>query len=284
MLRHEEIPFRVAWRHFHLRNLYLFFASLPVRLLLVMRAPIHTMAAFLNASPVRHVIPRTSSASAPWCVPKCTISDRPPSPRAIRDYANSNNKSKGNSGGFELVSETLSYKRYQTVHERLVRYPDGREVSFDVVGTASRSSVFVFPYNTTTRTATLLREYSPGIHGLTYGFVAGMYEPNKHASVEAAAYDELSEEAHLKHGTLIALNSSEISTDKYSTNSFNFFLSLDACRDEKPKNRDAEEFIEIYENIDVNQIGNMVKQGMFNTPSSLLALLAIDELRKRNLV
>lgn len=122
---------------------------------------------------------------------------------------------------FTIESERQLFQRYQTVYERNVRYPDGRLISFDVLGNANSDfqSVFVFPYHSASRTVTLLREYSPGSHARQMAFVAGMFEPSKHANLEAAARAEMSEEAHLKGGELVRLCSSEtgISADKYST-------------------------------------------------------------------
>lgn len=129
--------------------------------------------------------------------------------------------SKNGAAGFEIESERELFRRYQTVYERNVRYPDGKLISFDVLGNARSDfqSVFVFPYNSATGTVTLLREYSPGAHAEQLSFVAGMFEPAKHGTLEAAARAEMSEEAHLKGGELVPLceNPAGIGADKYST-------------------------------------------------------------------
>lgn len=78
--------------------------------------------------------------------------------------------------------------------------------------------MFVFPFNTREKTVTALREYAPGAHAFAHSFVAGMYEPSKHGSLEEAARAELSEEAQLKGGTLVPLADARdgIAADKYS--------------------------------------------------------------------
>jgi len=45
--------------------------------------------------------------------------------------------------------------------QRDVRYPDGREVSFDIMDQPG-SSVLVFAWNSTSHTTTLIEEYAPG--------------------------------------------------------------------------------------------------------------------------
>lgn len=184
---------------------------------------------------------------------------------------------------FEIINQKVLFKRYQTVYQRDVRYPDGRQVSYDVLGNVKSDfkSVFIFPYNTRTRTVTVLREYSPGRNTEQLSLVAGMFEPSKHDSIEMAARAELSEEAHLKHGQLILL-SSPIQADKYSLNQYFYFLVLDPVPDFQPLSRDPEEWITILEPIPVTQIKSLIETGQFNTPSSLCALLALDKLRLLN--
>ena len=44
-----------------------------------------------------------------------------------------------NAEGFEIVSETLQFKRYVRVADRVVKYPNGTEVKFDVLVSKSAS-------------------------------------------------------------------------------------------------------------------------------------------------
>ncbi len=121
---------------------------------------------------------------------------------------------------FRIESEREVFRRHQTVWERNVRFPDGKLVSFDVLGNdrGDFQSVFVFPFDSAAGTVTALKEYSPGVNDVQLSFVAGMFESEKHGSLEEAARAELSEEAHLKGGKLIPLsrNRAGISADKYS--------------------------------------------------------------------
>ena len=129
------------------------------------------------------------------------------------------------SRNFQVMDERILFRRYQTVWERNVRFPDGKRISFDVLGNerSNFKSVFVFPFDTLENSVTLIREYSPGVNAEQMSFVAGMFEKDKHGSLEEAARAELSEEANLKGGKLIPLTSSStgISADKYSMLSFN---------------------------------------------------------------
>lgn len=185
---------------------------------------------------------------------------------------------------FEIVSDKVVFRRFETIWERRVRYPNGEVMSFDVMGTEKSdfTNVIVFPFDCVTRTVTMLREYSPGSHAMKYGFVGGMFEKDKHDSPEDAARAELSEEAHLKATQLIPLTKSSVSADKYNRNHNHFFLALNCVPDENPKTGDHDEFIRIHGRFELSRVREMLDEGCFNTVFSLLAMLAIDELRKRN--
>lgn len=186
---------------------------------------------------------------------------------------------------FEILDEKTLFHRYQTVYQRDVRYPDGTIVSYDILGTPHTDfkSVFVFPYHTATRTVTMLREYAPGQNSIHPAFVAGMYEPAKHASLVDAAVKELSEEAQLKGGRLIPLSQACTPADKYSRNEFWFFLAVDCVKDTQPAQRDAEEWIEIVQDVSLEEVRNLVNEGRLNTPHSLLAMLALDKIQNTQL-
>ena len=182
------------------------------------------------------------------------------------------------STSFKILNDEPIFQRYQTIYQRDVRYPNGSIVSYDILGTphADFQSVFVFPYNTTTRTVTMLREYAPGQNCVHPAFVAGMYEPDKHTSLEDAAAKELSEEAHLMGGRLVPLGTQPTPADKYSRNLFWFYIALDCTQDGSPAQRDPEEWIEVVEGVQLDEVRSLVRNGSLNTPHSLLAMLAMD--------
>lgn len=163
-----------------------------------------------------------------------------------------------------------------------MRYPTGKTVSYDVIGNARSDfkSVFVFPFDTRTHTATMLREYSPGRNRETMSFVAGMFEAAKHESLVEAARAELSEEARLKGGELMELTLRGVAADKYSLNEFHYYLGLDAARDEAPLERDEEEWISVVEGVGLAEVRRLVSCGELNTPNSLLAMLALERLKE----
>lgn len=183
--------------------------------------------------------------------------------------------------GFDIVSEERIFSRYLTVFQRDVRYPDGRIVSFDVIGNerSDFKSVFVFPFNTRSKTVTLIREYAPGPHMESLGFVAGMFERTKHTSLEQAARAELSEEARLKDGQLVALTGG-MAADKYSRNEFFYFLALDCEHDERPGVRDEEEWISVVRDVGLDEVGRLVRDGRLNAPNAVCGLLGLDKLRE----
>jgi len=185
------------------------------------------------------------------------------------------------SGKFSILDEKVSFQRYQTVYERLIRYPNGKRVSFDVFGNprSDFKSVFVFPYDTRTKTVTLLREYIPGINEVMWGFPAGGFDPKKHKSLEDAARSELSEEAFLTGGSYFPmLESGGVSQDKYSKNMFHMFLVLNPVEDENPLPRDEEEYIQIVKGVTLPRLQKILAQGGMNLPSGFCGYRALDAL------
>lgn len=61
-------------------------------------------------------------------------------------------------GKFELLSQDVIFERYQTVKKREAQYPDGRVISFDVLGNEQSDfrSVFTFPFDRKTSTGTFM--------------------------------------------------------------------------------------------------------------------------------
>ena len=64
--------------------------------------------------------------------------------------------------GFTIVSESIAYKRFLQVEERVISYPDGRKSSFDIVGHPKNNYVFtvIFVFHTQSQSVTLLREFA----------------------------------------------------------------------------------------------------------------------------
>jgi 8-oxo-dGTP pyrophosphatase MutT (NUDIX family) len=169
------------------------------------------------------------------------------------------------------------------VHDRTVRLDNGREVTFSIFGRGdddSDVSVFVLPFDSSTRRFVLVEEYHPGPDAKLVGLIAGMVE-RKHASVEEAARWELSEEARLTFGPasrLVPLAPSArrgYPQDKYSSARFYPYLALDCVPDEKPRPRDDEERISISHVSEV-ELRALLRSGRMNTPSMGFALLALD--------
>lgn len=203
--------------------------------------------------------------------------------------------------GFVVEDETIAFRRYQTVYERTVRFPDGKRISYDVLGQPSTqcASVLVFPYDSRTRTVTMIREYCPGTHEMLLGFPAGMAEA-KHDTFAHAARAELSEEAGLVADELIELTARcdvkngggcsdgegggvrGVPADKYAKNVMKMYLALGCRPDPTPGALDDEEYIEVEPRVSLPQLEQYMQRGMVTAPHMLLALYALDYMRKRH--
>eukprot|EP01018_Ginkgo_biloba_P029165 Gb_39617 [translate_table: standard] len=102
--------------------------------------------------------------------------------------------------------EELRYSRYLNVYNRIVEHPPIKEeaestrseakiVEYDIVGVKTSSFHFcaVFPYDSLTKSVTLIREYAQGGNCYMYGVPCGGLS-EKHTSLEDCARKELSEE------------------------------------------------------------------------------------------
>ncbi|KAK4533187.1 hypothetical protein CCYA_CCYA16G4069 [Cyanidiococcus yangmingshanensis] len=210
-------------------------------------------------------------------------------------------------GELAIVREQVAYQRYATVLLRTVRYPDGRSVTYDIIGqpAVQCASVLVFPFDTRSRKCYMIREYCPGPNRVLYGFPAGMVEA-KHTSMEAAALAELSEEAHLRCTELIDLSAqgavwepvssenppsdgtSEVlrgfAADKYSRNICKMYLALDPELDKSPGKMDAEELIEQVGAVSIAQLEAWLWNGQMTMPHMLLAMCALSHLRRSGML
>ena len=110
--------------------------------------------------------------------------------------------------GYEIVKEELKYSGWRKVVRRTVSSPPRvpcsphpqratretsmdtkrRTIDFDIVDQATSTSgaVIVFAWNSTSKTATIVREYMPGPHRVLSGLAAGIVEDDgkHHSTVE----------------------------------------------------------------------------------------------------
>jgi len=187
----------------------------------------------------------------------------------------------GSSGESEIAS----------MRERKVRLKDGTEASFSVFGRSENDvSVFVLPFNTKTKTFTLVEEFHPGPNRHMKGLIAGMFEPKHGGSAEKAAIWELSEEARLKLGEeskLISLAPDAqggFSQDKYSSAHFLPFLALNCVEDTRPRQRDREEDIQVHREVSVDDLRRLIREGKLNMASTSFALMGIGYLKGNGMI
>jgi len=184
--------------------------------------------------------------------------------------------------GVTLVSEAVVYAGYRNMLHRGVRFPTGKQVVYDIVD-QRHPSIVVFAWDSRTCTATLIREYHPGVNKWMYGTVAGMYEPSKHSTPLEAAMFELEEEAHLRSDIWIPLLEDvdvSVPFDKYSSNMFYPFLAVDCTGVDNPRPMDDEEFIAVEHLVPHHRLQRLMSTGELNVLSSYTILGAISKLRQ----
>lgn len=210
---------------------------------------------------------------------------------------------------FTKLDETLAYKGYRSVIRKRIILPDtgknvGKIAEFDITSQGS-ASVFVFSWNTTSCTTTLLQEYAPGIERFQFGVVAGVVETGngKHESIKQAAEFELEEEAHFqmknKQNWIPLLGSDSdcsrdsdsntdtdsgttmvaMAADKYSDNLYYQYLVLNPTIVDNPKPLDDDEVIIIHRDVTVKQLMAIIRSGQMSSTSTTAALLALEKLR-----
>lgn len=216
-----------------------------------------------------------------------------------------------------ILGEKFAYKRWRTILERTIRFPNGKVVDFDLVGMAGAgSAVVIFAWDSLQKTATLVRyalthlcsmdtsclnllywhktrllciyiyiyirrEYHPGPNKFLFGAAAGIVEDDKHnGNVELAAQHELEEECHLAGGSWHLLTPEPLAMDKYSTITVRAFLVMDASHVPDPQPQDHEEDIEIIRNVSVDEIMTMIRRGEMNVVGAWACLMAIEKLRQ----
>lgn len=115
---------------------------------------------------------------------------------------------------YEILKDEVHYSGWRKVVRRSVTindHPHQRIIDFDVIDQAQSSggAVIVFAWNSTSKTATIIREYMPGPHRVLSGLAAGIVEVGKHSeepgeetSLVAARY-ELEEEWYVDSDLLV---------------------------------------------------------------------------------
>ena len=94
---------------------------------------------------------------------------------------------------YEILNEEVHYSGWRRVIRRSVGViaddgdggvvDDRGVIHFDVIdqARASGGAVVVFAWNSTSKTATIIREYMPGPHRVLSGLAAGIVEEGKHS-------------------------------------------------------------------------------------------------------
>ena len=155
---------------------------------------------------------------------------------------------------------------------------------YQIVDQKGAGAVIIFVWNTTTKTATLIREYNPGCHKVLHGLAAGIVEqdPNKHdGDFAVAARHELEEECHLSGGTWYRLVDENIRVpmDKYVVTEIVAYLVVDPEVVENPRPLDEEEYIEIVEGVTEQDVWDMIEGGDMNLVGGWASMLALNKLR-----
>eukprot|EP00200_Dunaliella_tertiolecta_P006050 CAMPEP_0202358498 /NCGR_PEP_ID=MMETSP1126-20121109/12143_1 /ASSEMBLY_ACC=CAM_ASM_000457 /TAXON_ID=3047 /ORGANISM="Dunaliella tertiolecta, Strain CCMP1320" /LENGTH=201 /DNA_ID=CAMNT_0048951675 /DNA_START=186 /DNA_END=791 /DNA_ORIENTATION=- len=198
---------------------------------------------------------------------------------------------------FELIEESVAYKRYLTLFDRQVRVTSEKTgqattLAYDVIGHPRCNFRFavVLPFHTASKDTdaqvTMIREFCQGPNAVCYNLPTGGFDPAKHTSIEDCARAELSEEALLKGGELVRLIPEDhpgFAEVKWCANRFVPFLVIDPHVDPKPGARDAEEFIEV-KRVGMEEFRNLNDGGDLMLPSMVTANLALKYLEKRGFV
>lgn len=182
----------------------------------------------------------------------------------------------------DILGEIVAYRRWRTITKRSIRFHGNKVVDFDLVGlNGASSAVLIFAWDSSTKTATLVREYHPGPHAYLYGVAAGIVEEDKHnGDAVLAAQHELEEECHLAGGTWYLLTPQPLAMDKYTTTKVRAYLVVDAQHVPDPRPQDDEEDIEIIRGVTIPQILAMIRRGEMNMVGTWGCLMAMETLRE----
>jgi 8-oxo-dGTP pyrophosphatase MutT (NUDIX family) len=186
---------------------------------------------------------------------------------------------------YDIVREEVLYEGWRKVIRRTVQNPKlTKHIDFDVIDQthSTGGAVIIFAWNSTSKSATIIREYMPGCHRVLGGLAAGIVEEKHGGSEEDAARHELEEECHLGGGTWYRLIDDGVSVpmDKYVQTEIVPYLVVDPHHVSNPRPIDDEEDIEIVSGVSADEIMQMVKKGDMNLVGGWGALLALDKLRE----
>lgn len=207
---------------------------------------------------------------------------------------------------YKILNEEVQYSGWRKVIRRRVsspiRHPHTNDIitplqqnvfDFDIIDQTHTTggAVIIFAWNSTSKTATIIREYMPGPHRVLSGLAAGIVEDGKHSSMEGggdepdslvAARYELEEECHLAGGAWYRLTEEGVSVpmDKYVVTEITPYLVIDPQHVPDPRPLDDEEDIEIVTRVSIEEIVRMIREGDFNLVGGWGALLALEKLRE----
>jgi len=238
----------------------------------------------------------------------------PTSPQTTAPSASFYPQGRDRSHDHKIINEKVEYSGWRKVTRRTVSspirhnhpshatdrkghdihrvHPQRKVIDFDIIDQAHATggAVIIFAWNSTSKTATIIREYMPGPHRVLGGLAAGIVEEGKHSTVEGvgepdtlvAARYELEEECHLAGGTWYRLTEEGVSVpmDKYVVTEITPYLVIDPQHVLDPRPLDHEEDIEIVPGVSVEEISQMVREGDFNLVGGWGAMLALEKLRE----
>lgn len=221
-----------------------------------------------------------------------------------------NSKKTDTTNNFQIISEKILHNNWRKLISRKVQLPQSQNlVDFEIVsqgdrgGRVSDQAVMVFVWNTSTQTATLIREYMPSVHGFMTTLAAGMVDekhedPNTnnavfdadadaadHDPVYTAAVYELDEECRLQGGTWYKL-CEPTAIDKYSTTRVSVYLVVDPSpiAPEAWKERDeTEEGMQIVQGITLAELQELIVSGGMTIVAGWATQMAISKLHSLNL-
>lgn len=136
-----------------------------------------------------------------FVVADATPSPTPPASRGLSSGAAFYPEGRDRPHRYRIANDVIHYSGWRKVIRRsVIRHHHHSEhtdedvteeqkvIDFDVIDQAhtSKGAVIVFAWNSTSKTATIVREYMPGPHRVLSGLAAGIVEGDKHSSIEGS--------------------------------------------------------------------------------------------------
>ena len=127
-----------------------------------------------------------AAAPSPTTVPKAAFypkgRDRPHNYKILSDEV-------VYSGWRKVIRRSVSspvHHRHSSTERTNDDFTEQKVIAFDVIDQAHHTggAVIIFAWNSTSKTATIVREYMPGPHRVLSGLAAGIVEVGKHSSME----------------------------------------------------------------------------------------------------